>query len=96
MTKTRDDDRAPKSPIVERDDLALAGDDFAIRQAAVSSALAGVFRGKFCDAILPAPVVWGNVERSSRVHKYPAQRSTTLAAKRRRSSRGSSRAFMLC
>lgn len=35
------------------DDLALACDDFAIRQAAVSSALAGVFRGKFCDAILP-------------------------------------------
>jgi CRP/FNR family cyclic AMP-dependent transcriptional regulator len=35
------------------DDLALACDDFAIRQAAVSSALTGVFRGKFCDAILP-------------------------------------------
>jgi CRP/FNR family transcriptional regulator, cyclic AMP receptor protein len=53
MTKTHDDDRAPKSSIFEQDDLALACDDFAIRQAAVSSALAGVFRGKFCDAILP-------------------------------------------
>jgi CRP/FNR family transcriptional regulator, cyclic AMP receptor protein len=53
MTKTHDDDRARKPPIFEMDDLALAGDDFAIRQAAVSSALAGVFRGKFCDAILP-------------------------------------------
>jgi CRP/FNR family transcriptional regulator, cyclic AMP receptor protein len=53
MTKTHDDDRAPKSSIFEQDDLALASDDFAICQAAVSSALAGVFRGKFCDAILP-------------------------------------------
>jgi CRP/FNR family transcriptional regulator, cyclic AMP receptor protein len=53
MTKTHDDDRAPKSSIFEQDGLALACDDFAIRQAAVSSALAGVFRGKFCDAILP-------------------------------------------
>jgi CRP/FNR family cyclic AMP-dependent transcriptional regulator len=53
MTKTHDDDRARKPPIFEMDDLALACDDFAIRQAVVSSALAGVFRGKFCDAILP-------------------------------------------
>ena len=28
----------------------------------------------------PAPVVWGNVDRSSRVHKYPAQRSTTFGS----------------
>lgn len=28
-------------------------DDLAVSQAAVSAALAGVFRGKFCDAILP-------------------------------------------
>jgi len=53
MTKTHDDDRAPKPSIFEEDDLARACDDFAIRQAAVSSALANVFRGKFCDAILP-------------------------------------------
>jgi len=53
MTKTHDDDRARKPPIFEMDDLALACDDFAIRQAVVSSALAGGFRGKFCDAILP-------------------------------------------
>lgn len=32
---------------------ALATDDLALHQAAVSSALANVFRGKFCDAILP-------------------------------------------
>jgi CRP/FNR family transcriptional regulator, cyclic AMP receptor protein len=53
MTKTHDDERARKPPIFERDDLALACDDFAIRQAAVSSALVSIFRGKFCDAILP-------------------------------------------
>jgi CRP/FNR family cyclic AMP-dependent transcriptional regulator len=53
MIKTHDDDRARKPSIFEMDDLTLARDDFAIRQAAVSSALAGVFRGKFCDAILP-------------------------------------------
>ena len=35
------------------DVLALDGDDFGIRQATLSSALASVFRGKFCDAILP-------------------------------------------
>jgi CRP/FNR family cyclic AMP-dependent transcriptional regulator len=53
MTKTHDSDRAGKPPIFEMDDLPLACNDFALRQAAVSSALAGVFRGKFCDAILP-------------------------------------------
>ena len=37
----------------EQDVLALDGDDFGIRQASLSSALASVFRGKFCDAILP-------------------------------------------
>ena len=35
----------------EQDDLALGEDDFAIRQATLSSALASVFRGKFCDAM---------------------------------------------
>lgn len=46
-------DRAGKPPVFEQDRLDFVRDDFAIRQAAVSSALAGVFRGKFCDAILP-------------------------------------------
>lgn len=48
-----DDARALNQPIFERDDLAISCDDFAIRQAAISSALSGLFRGKFCDAILP-------------------------------------------
>lgn len=52
MTK-HDDDRARKPVVVAQGDLALDGDDFGIRQATLSSALAGVFRGKFCDAILP-------------------------------------------
>ncbi len=47
------DNRAAKAIVFERDELTLARDDFAIRQATVSSALASVFRGKFCDAILP-------------------------------------------
>lgn len=47
------DDRAGNPTVIERDDAPLAGDDFAVSQAVVSSALAGVFRGKFCDAILP-------------------------------------------
>jgi CRP/FNR family cyclic AMP-dependent transcriptional regulator len=46
-------DRAPKPTAFEGDDLALACDDLAIGQAAVSCALTSVFRGKFCDAILP-------------------------------------------
>jgi CRP/FNR family transcriptional regulator, cyclic AMP receptor protein len=53
MTKTHADDRTGKPFVSEQDDRVLARDDFAIRQAAVSSALANVFRGKFCDAILP-------------------------------------------
>lgn len=47
------DNRAGKPIVFNRDELALACDDFAARQATVSSALANVFRGKFCDAILP-------------------------------------------
>jgi len=47
------DNRAAKATVFEQDDVALARDDFAIRQAAASSALASLFRGKFCDAILP-------------------------------------------
>lgn len=47
------DDHVTNATVVDRDDLALARDDFAIRQATVSTALASVFRGKFCDAILP-------------------------------------------
>jgi CRP/FNR family cyclic AMP-dependent transcriptional regulator len=46
-------DRAGKPTVIERDDMALARDEFAVRQAAISSALVTVFRGKFCDAILP-------------------------------------------
>jgi CRP/FNR family cyclic AMP-dependent transcriptional regulator len=46
-------DGAGKPTVFERNDLTFACDDFAIRQAAVSSALVSVFRGKFCDAILP-------------------------------------------
>ena len=46
-------DRAPKPNDFEQDGVAPAHDDFAIRQATVSSALGSVFRGKFCDAILP-------------------------------------------
>lgn len=40
-------------PVFERNDPAFVGGDFAARQATVSSALPSVFRGKFCDAILP-------------------------------------------
>jgi CRP/FNR family transcriptional regulator, cyclic AMP receptor protein len=47
------DDHDGKPTVTEQNDLAFAGDDLAIRQATVSSALAGIFRGKFCDAILP-------------------------------------------
>jgi CRP/FNR family transcriptional regulator len=46
-------DRARKLPVLEQDNVALARDYFAVRQATVSSVLANVFRGKFCDAILP-------------------------------------------
>lgn len=53
MTTTHDDDRAGKPTLFGPDDLAIDGDDFGIRQATLSSALTGVFRGKFCDAILP-------------------------------------------
>src|SRR5437016_6256335 len=53
MTNTHKDDRVGKATEFEQDDLALSGDDFGIRQAMLSSALASVFRGKFCDAILP-------------------------------------------
>jgi CRP-like cAMP-binding protein len=53
MTNTPDDDRDGKSAAAKQDDPALGGDDFGIRQATLSSALASVFRGKFCDAILP-------------------------------------------
>jgi CRP-like cAMP-binding protein len=47
------DDRGGKSTAFKQAYVALDSDDFAIRQATVSSALASVFRGKFCDAILP-------------------------------------------
>jgi CRP/FNR family transcriptional regulator, cyclic AMP receptor protein len=47
------DDRDGKPAVSRRDNLALTGDDFDIRQATLSSALTSVFRGKFCDAILP-------------------------------------------
>lgn len=53
MTNTHDDDRVEKPAVFGPDVLALDGDDFGIRQATLSSALASVFRGKFCDAILP-------------------------------------------
>lgn len=53
MTNTHDDDRVEKPVVFGPDVLALDGDDFGIRQATLSSALASVFRGKFCDAILP-------------------------------------------
>lgn len=46
-------DRAPKPNVFGQDGVAPARDDFAICQATVSSALGSVFRGKFCDAILP-------------------------------------------
>jgi hypothetical protein len=46
-------ERAPTPTVFEQGDGALARDDFALRQATVSSALGSVFRGKFCDAILP-------------------------------------------
>lgn len=50
-----------QSPPVRREEWAFApqdraqvvADDLAVSQAAVSAALATVFRGKFCDAILP-------------------------------------------
>jgi CRP/FNR family transcriptional regulator, cyclic AMP receptor protein len=47
------DDRAGKPLVFEPDEPAHPHDDSATRQAAISTALAGVFRGKFCDAILP-------------------------------------------
>lgn len=47
------EDRDRNPVVLERSDRTAAVDDFAIRQAAVSSALATIFRGKFCDAILP-------------------------------------------
>jgi CRP/FNR family cyclic AMP-dependent transcriptional regulator len=53
MTNTHKYHRAGKPAVFEQDDLALGGDDFGIRQSTLSSALASVFRGKFCDAILP-------------------------------------------
>src|SRR6476661_6127143 len=53
MTNTHDDDRDGKPATAEQGDPAPGGDDFGIRQATLSSALASVFRGKFCDAILP-------------------------------------------
>lgn len=37
----------------QQDGAPVAGDDFAVRLAVVSSALVTVFRGKFCDGILP-------------------------------------------
>lgn len=53
MTNTHADDHTEKTLVSKRDAGVLARDDFAIRQASVSSALANVFRGRFCDAILP-------------------------------------------
>jgi CRP-like cAMP-binding protein len=47
------DNRLETPSTREQRDPAFASDDCAARQAAVSSALASVFRGKFCDAILP-------------------------------------------
>ena len=46
-------DHRGEPPFIERNGVASAWSDFAVRQATVSSALACVFRGKFCDAILP-------------------------------------------
>ncbi|HEY6369137.1 MAG TPA: Crp/Fnr family transcriptional regulator [Candidatus Sulfotelmatobacter sp.] len=45
--------RITKSVITKRDGLPLGRDESAVGQAAISTALAGIFRGKFCDAILP-------------------------------------------
>lgn len=45
--------RSGKPTTLEQDDTTLASDDFAVRLAVLSSALVTVFRGKFCDAILP-------------------------------------------
>jgi CRP/FNR family transcriptional regulator, cyclic AMP receptor protein len=42
-----------KSSAFQNNPIASASDAFVIRQAAVSTALASVFRGKFCDVILP-------------------------------------------
>ena len=49
---------SPSNPVarpavIDRGELPLVCDESAVCQAAVSSALASVFRGKFCDAILP-------------------------------------------
>jgi CRP/FNR family transcriptional regulator, cyclic AMP receptor protein len=45
--------RSGEPTTVEQDDAPLVCDDLAVRLAVVSSALVTVFRGKFCDAILP-------------------------------------------
>jgi len=47
------DNRAASVNTVETGGSSLAGDDAAIGQALVSAGLATIFRGKFCDAILP-------------------------------------------
>ena len=46
-------ERSP-TPSPERAPPGFVADDFATSQAAVSAALATVFRGKFCEAILPS------------------------------------------
>src|SRR6267143_3691604 len=47
------DEPVAKATVMNRNELPLACDDSALCQAVVSSGLAAVFRGKFCDAILP-------------------------------------------
>ncbi|HVH71010.1 MAG TPA: hypothetical protein VNB49_07885, partial [Candidatus Dormibacteraeota bacterium] len=42
-----------KSVPMKREGLPDGSDESAVGQAAISTALAGIFRGKFCDAILP-------------------------------------------
>ena len=42
-----------ESAVIPEDRAPFATDDLAVSQAAVSTALATVFRGKFCEAILP-------------------------------------------
>lgn len=49
---------SPTEPVansssMKRDGRSPGFDDSAVGQAAISTALAGIFRGKFCDAILP-------------------------------------------
>ena len=58
MTNTHKDHRAGKPVVFEQVNLALGGDDFGIRQSTLSSALASVFRGKFCDVTASLDWAW--------------------------------------